>query len=200
MNRMIRRVGLLSLCFWLAACATAPSGVQYYVLNSSASSHAAEAGNSKQSLLIESVELADFLKQSGMVMQTGEHRMHLSKSHLWAERLNESVPKALQKQLQTQSGEHVVYLKGNDWSNDPDYTLRLRLDNLQATHRGEVLTSGRYQLIAQSGSVKGLVRDFHFTADLDEDGYSHAVGEMEALIALIAEDVISNLSSEALKK
>ena len=187
---------LLPLCLWLGACASAPSGVQYYVLNAKPSTNSGEAGEGRKSLLIESVDLADFLKQSGMVMQTGEHKMHLSKSHLWAERLNVSVPKALQGKLQSQSNDYVVFLKTIDWSTDADYRLRIRIDNLQANHRGEVMTSGRYQLLSLADSSQNLVKDFHFLRDLEQDGYSHAVGEMESLIALIAQDILLSLQSK----
>ncbi len=121
----------------------------------------------KPALVIERVELAEYLQQSGMIIQTGNNQLQVSRNNLWAESLELALPKALVRDLQLQSDEYSYYLKSVDWIPRTDYRLRLRIDSLQATDQGEVVAAGRYQLISENGSDPNVFADFNFHRDLD---------------------------------
>jgi uncharacterized lipoprotein YmbA len=177
----------------LAGCATGPAPIEYYVLapQVSASDSVVERTN-KPSLVIESVELAAYLRQTGMIIQTGENQLLVSRNHLWAESLELALPKALVRELQRQSDDYSYYLKSLDWVGQTDYRLRLRVDSLQATDGGEVVSAGRYQLISAQNSSPVIV-DFNFHRDLDRDGYPYAVEQMSGLIGQIAGAILGSV-------
>tara|TARA_R110001592_G_scaffold84865_3_gene250826 strand:- start:1448 stop:1921 length:474 start_codon:yes stop_codon:yes gene_type:complete len=150
-----------------------------------------QAMTEKKVLAIEDVEMAAYLRQSGIVMQTSGSQLQISKQHLWAENLELSVPKYLATAMQSQSTNYQVYVRNLDYVPSAHYSLRLHIDNLQATDQGEVVSSGRYQLIDNEDSKQSITVDFYFERDLQEDGYSHAVAKIRELLSDIATDVIS---------
>tara|TARA_R110002167_G_scaffold47967_1_gene141758 strand:- start:53872 stop:54336 length:465 start_codon:yes stop_codon:yes gene_type:complete len=145
----------------------------------------------KKTLVIEDVEMAAYLRQSGIAMQTSGSQLQISKQHLWAENLELSVPKYLATAMQGQTTNYQVYVRNLDYVPSAQYSLRVHIDNLQATDQGEVVSSGRYQLIDNEDSKQSIAVDFYFERDLQEDGYSHAVAKIRELLNDIAVDVIS---------
>lgn len=182
----------------LAGCASEPVVLHYYALVPpvSSSDEVVQRGD-KPALVIERVELAEYLLQSGMIIQSGDNRLLVSRSNLWAESLQLALPKALVRALQGQSDDYSYYLKTVDWVPRTDYRLRLRIDSLQATDQGEVVAAGRYQLISEHGSHPQVVADFNFHRDLDADGYEEAVEKMQALLAEIARAIVTSADALA---
>ena len=182
----------------LTGCASEPVAVHYYALVPPVAAadkvvQRAEA----PTLVIERVELAEYLRQSGMVIQSGENQLQVSRNHLWAENLELALPKALVRELQQQSDDYSYYLKTLDWVARTDYRLRLRIDSLQPTDTGEVVAAGRYQLISEHGSNAQVLTDFNFRRDLNQDGYPQVVEQMQAVIAQIADAILDSLNSLA---
>jgi len=189
-----RLTSVLLLVTCLAGCAAGPAPIEYYVLTPpvSASDSVVERSN-KPTLVIEGVELAAYLRQTGMIIQTGDNQLRVSRSHLWAESLELAVPKALVRELQRQSDDYSYYVKSLDWVGQTDYRLRLRMDSLQSTDRGEVVTAGRYQLIREQAPASPIVVDFNFHRDLAQDGFAHAVEQINALIGQIAGAILASV-------
>ena len=182
----------------ISACATEPLSISYYLLSTPSAEQTRTQGiTEKKILVIEDVEMAAYLRQSGIVMQTTGNQLQISKQHLWAENLELAVPKLLATAMQNQSTQYQVFVRNLDYAPNADYSLRLHIDNLQATDRGEVISSGRYQLIDNDDSTKSIAVDFYFERDLQDDGYSHSVAKIRELLNDIAADVIR--SAENLK-
>ena len=196
MARLPRLVpGLVLIVLCLAACASGPATpIEYYVLapQVSAADSVVERSN-RPTLVIENVDLAAYLRQTGMIIQTGNNQILVSRTHLWAESLESALPKALVRELQRQSDDYSYYLKSVDWVGETDYRLRLRIDSLQSTDRGEVVSAGRYQLISAEDAGSPVVVDFSFVRDLDQDGYAYAVEQMGVLIGQIAEAILASV-------
>lgn len=186
LNRLIIPVTLA-----LGACATEPLSISYYLLSTpSATQVRQQAMVARRVLVIEDVEMAAYLRQSGIVMQTTGDQLQISKQHLWAENLELAVPKLLAMAMQNQSSEYQVFVRNLDYVPDSNYSLRLHIDNLQATDSGEVVSSGRYQLIDNENADASVAVDFYFERDLQEDGYSHAVAKIRELLNDIAVDIM----------
>jgi uncharacterized lipoprotein YmbA len=194
----LRLLSILLLVNVLAACASAPEPIKYYMLAppSSPADRVVER-SSKPSLVIEEVELAAYLRQSGMIMQTGDNQLVVSRNHLWAEDLELAVPKALVWQLQQQSDDYSYYIRTLDWVGQADYRLRVRMDSLQFTDQGEVVAAGRYQLITALQPGAPVFVDFSFRRDITQDGYAHAVAEINALLGLLAGAIIDSVDTLA---
>ncbi len=179
--------------FALTGCSSSPVTINYYVLGSPVSAGYSVSAD-KPAVVLEHLELAAYLRQSGLVMQPGQNKMHISKSHLWAESLDDALPKALQKELQRQSKDFGFYLKAHDWVQDTDFRLRLRIDGFHPNSSGEVLGFGRYQIIPIHIEAPSLLKDFHFKLELEEDGYTHAVSQLDRLIERIAGDIVDSMA------
>ena len=191
----VRYLLILSFLVSCAGCATTAAPVTYYLL--APSGPAAEVsgdGENRPTLVIEDVELSEYLRRAGLVLQTGDNQLTVSRTHLWAEGLDQAVPKALLGQLQRQSQDYAFYLKSADYVSRTDYRLRLHVENLQATDRGEVVTSGRFQLISNADAARPVASTFHFRRDLADDGYAHAVEQLQALVGQIAGAVLDSLN------
>ncbi len=194
----VRQLLVMSLAASLAGCASSPAPVSYYMLTPAVQmTDTGRQTENKPALVIENVELAEYLRQSGLVMQKGENQLVVSRSHLWAENLGQALPKALLRQLQQKSSDYAFYLKSSDYVQTTDYRLRLHVDSLQATDRGEVVTAGRYQLISNVDAAHPVSADFYFRRDLDSDGYAHAVAQMQTLVGRIADAVLDSLNALA---
>ncbi len=178
----------------LTGCGATPtSSIEYYLL-----SPPVTAGDSlvelaiKPSLVIESIDLAAYLKQSGMIIQTGDNQLLVSKNHLWAESLDLALPKALVRELQKQSDRYSYYLKTVDWVGQTDYRLRLRIDSMQSTDQGEVVSAGRYQLISAANPSNPVFVDFSFQREIQQDGYHAALVQMNAILGELAAAIIAS--------
>jgi uncharacterized lipoprotein YmbA len=182
----------------LTACASAPEPIKYYMLGPPLSpvDSVVELSN-KPTLVIEEVELAAYLRQSGMIMQTGDNQLVVSRNHLWAESLELAVPKALVRELQQQSKDYSYFIKTLDWVGQTDFRLRLRIDSLQFTDQGEVVTAGRYQLISAADPASPVLVDFNFRHDIAQDGYAAAVAEINALLGQLAGAIIASVDKLA---
>lgn len=194
----IRYLLILSVLAACSGCASNTTPVTYYLLAPTVP--APETGNHRENrptLVIEDVELSEYLRQSGLILQSGDNRLTVSRSHLWAEGLDQAVPKALLGQLQRQSQDYAFYLKSADYVSQTNYRVRLHVENLQATDRGEVITSGRFQLISIADAARPVSSVFHFERDLDNDGYAHAVEQLQALVGQIAGAVLDALNEMA---
>lgn len=191
---IVWRLLVFSLAAALSACAAAPEPRSYYLLSPPVvATELSAAGDNRPTLVIESVELAEYLRQSGLVMQSGENQLTISRTHLWAENLDQAVPKALLGQLQQKSDDYRFYLKFSDYVSQTDYRLRLHIESLQATDRGEVVATGRYQLISSTDSANPVSANFYFKQNLTDDGYSHAVEQMRTLVGQIANAILDSL-------
>lgn len=189
MNKIWLAVGIF---LYVTGCTSGPVPIEYYLLNAPPGAEPAASVSCDQSqpMLIESVELSSFLRQPGLVLQRGPNKVVVSNTHLWAENLDNALPKALMKDLQQLSGGCRYYLKGHDWVSGEHYRLFLRVDNLQATTAGEVITSGRFQIVDSTGQQPPTMKEFSFSRDLVEDGYTHAVVQLELLVRQIAASIL----------
>ena len=127
---------ILSSC--LAGCGSTPATVEYYRISSEPPQQAPSTPSvDAKTVVLEQVELATFLSQPGLVMQSGDNTIVISKVHLWAERLDKALPRLLTTRLQQQSGRYHFFRGHADWADDPDYSLRVRIDNFQPNTNGE---------------------------------------------------------------
>ena len=103
----LRSLGIFLLLAGIAGCASEPVAVHYYALvpSLSAMDEVVQRAD-KPTLVIERVELAKYLQQPGMVIQTGSNQLLVSKNNLWAESLELALPKALVRELQRQSDDY----------------------------------------------------------------------------------------------
>ncbi len=192
----IRPFMLAAIAGSLSFCASEPIPINYYLLSGNAPQGVTvQAAENKKTLVLETVQVADFLRQSGIVMQTADTQVQVSKRHLWAETLDTALPKLLFKELQKQSNDFNFYLKYSDFVPRSDFKLLVQIDSFQATEQGEVICSGRYQIINETDHSQIVTVDFKFNRELQVDGYDHAVEQLRLLVSDIAQSAVESANT-----
>jgi hypothetical protein len=187
----------LSLSALLCACASSAPQVpiSYYVLGGRDAERSAPVDATLPAVVLESVTLADYLQQSGLVLQQGDHQLQVSRSNLWAEGLDVAVPEVLLGALREASPQYRYFLRGSEFIPASSYGLRLHLDAFQATDAGDVVASGRYQVVAVADGREILNRQFNLREPLREDGYPQVVKQLRALLDQLARNIVNDLQS-----
>jgi uncharacterized lipoprotein YmbA len=185
----------LLLSALLCACVggAAPTALNYYVLGGRDAERVAPVDAALPALVLESVTLAEYLEQSGLVLQQGDHQLQVSRSHLWAEGLDVAVPEVLLSALQDASQDYRYFLRGSDFVPQANYSLRLHLDAFHATDAGDVVASGRYQVVDVAAGREILNRQFNLREDLREDGYPQVVSQLRGLLDQLARNIVGDL-------
>lgn len=85
----------------LTACNSNPQQkTQYYLLNSPTNTNTLDHNNEdQQNIIVELLELPEYLKQPSLVLQLSSHQLHYSHFHMWAEPLQNSIAQALLQEL-----------------------------------------------------------------------------------------------------
>lgn len=191
-----RAISMSGMLLLLAACTSTPAPViNYYRLGETPLQRSAELATNLPALVIDRVVLAQFLGQSGLVLAQGDHQLQVSRTHLWAEGLEYALPRALLAALERGSQEFRIYLDAMDYIPRRDYELRLQLESFHVTAAGEVVAAGRYQLVDTARMIELAARNFHFTENLEVDGYPHAVERMQVLVDRLAASISQDLSA-----
>jgi uncharacterized lipoprotein YmbA len=185
-----------SLVALIAACSSArPLDTSYYRLTPEHLATGA-AATPRPTVVLEKVSLAQFLRQTGMVLQTGSHEIQISKTHLWAETLEQALPRALAIALRQHSGEYDFLIANTDYVAGADRRIRVSFDSFHANTNGEVTAAGHFQIIdGGNQQTAAPTHDFRFTETLTEDGYSQVVDRLldtlDELATLIVQDLAS---------
>lgn len=199
LSRMVRVFSCL-LCFiLLAACSSQPTAVKYYILSQDyleqPEKPAYAVGERNIVVLIESVNVATFLRQPGLVMQQGNNQIYIAKSSLWADPLEDAIPKFIRSRLNHQDTPYR-YMLAQEYTlpTAEAYSLSIQIDAMQAKDNGEVILAGHYTVQLPSGDGKPVLKAFYFERDLLKDGHVYAIGQIEMLLSSLAEDIVLSLA------
>lgn len=201
---MKRALILFSLSIILLSACTSNNTpkTQYYLLNSPTLN--TSVGNTNSASIINNtntptitvnvLELPDYLKQPGLVLQLSDHQLHYSNFHMWAETLKTSVAHTLAQDLNTidQYNHHVISAIASRPTDDTE--LVIEITAFHATHQSQVILAGSYWL--QESKIPRLVKkhNFKLMVALTVDGYPHAVHKMRQAITLLSADISKNLN------
>lgn len=188
-----RHIAGLSLILILTACSAAVEPPTLYYRLNDVAPVAIRAPANAQTVVIDRVGVADFLRQTGLVLQTGNNELQISRQHRWAESLEQALPRSLQSQLQNQTQSYRVLLKGSDFISRADYALRIQIDSFHLLGNGEALLAGQYQLVDEAAQAELKADSFRLVADLQQDGYPHAVQQLQGLLVTLATRINAEL-------
>lgn len=150
----------------IAGCANQPVDKQRYFLPSVETPQQQKQSDSARLLQISEVKLADFLDQTGLVLQLDDISLNQAKNHVWAEDLREQIYRGLRQRLDKRQPDFLVV--GPQTS--ADLRLSLTIDAFHARHDGQALTSGQWKLSNAQGEIVSLQR-FDLQTQLAEPGY-----------------------------
>jgi uncharacterized protein len=186
---------------FLAGCmSSSPVKIQYYLLDATTISepNSIEVNQdhaSKPLVSLSQIELSEFLRQSSLVLQLGEHQIHNAHNHIWAEPLAEAIPKVLLKDLRKLSQQYNFENGNGALRGQERYKLSLQIDQFHPNDQTQVNLTGRYWIVDMDDKQHSSARDFHFNKTLSEDGYIHSVAQLRSLLTELAHSLIESLQT-----
>ena len=184
------------LLMTLMACSSKPLNLNYYVLSTPQAAVPNQHSVSRVQIILQPILLADYLKQSSLVMQIAEHQMYFSRQDIWAERLDKAIQKTLLEDLnRSQHAQFRAYPGLAGESNT--LSLTVQIDYFHPTFNSTVVSAGRYWIVDPS-SQQSLEKTFYLSLKLTQDGYAHAVEKQRELLQLLANEIQQNLESSEL--
>lgn len=169
---------LLALSAVLGACASGgPAGEYNYLLPAGSEPAASDR------LPRVRVDVAGYLDQAGVVVETAPTSVHAARQHLWAEPLPSQLGRALRHHLATAGA-------------PAEGRLSVSVTRFQGTADGNARVSGQWHYQAEpSEQNKSLERSGHFdlTRPLNQDGYPELVTRLDAAWQAVAQQIASAL-------
>ncbi|NCP66285.1 MAG: hypothetical protein GW763_10125 [Paraglaciecola sp.] len=173
-------------------CTSTSVGLNYYVFNAPSSALPA-ARETNQTVAVDAIVLADYLRQSSLVMQIDEHKLYFSSQDLWAEGLQGAMQKALLADLNS-SGTTLFIAGGRDTQPTYQASLSVQIDHLLVTNNSTVMLSGHYDVADLSDNTL-INQAFFVELALEEDGFAHAVVKQRMLVSQLAKQIQTAVSA-----
>jgi uncharacterized protein len=179
------RIVLFIIVFGLVACSSPAPKVSYYLLYTPLPLNDSESQIPKnKKIVLNKIVLANYLKQSNLVMQINQNQMYFARQDVWAESLESSIFNALLADLnQNSTIQFNSVLAPNIEQKRTELTVQF--DHFHATDKSTVVGSGHFWInLPTSNEV--IETPFFFSLPLQEDGFSHAVLQQRELLHLLA--------------
>ncbi|GGO74020.1 PqiC family protein [Bowmanella pacifica] len=174
----------------LTACSSAPPPLQYYLLDSPGIK-SAENTPLKRQIRVEVLPLPEYLQQDGLVMRMADGSLHVSRQHLWAQGLQQSMPQVLVDALNhTQSGHFLIMTEPG--AERAEERLVVQIRHLLIDQQQGALLNAQYWLLDKQGQVQSQ-GSFTDNQQLDQDGYPHAVEKLQQLLNHLAARIQTSL-------
>lgn len=195
-KRYFRSGLLLLLAFSLGACfkSNPPVNTQRYALPEAVVQQtiAATAPAQTQTLVLNRIQLADYLDTDRIVVQTDDVTLHPARDHLWVDTLSQELRRGLRARL----GSRLPNLSVTDplpgAATAP--SLSLTIDQFHGQMQGYAVLSGQWLLVSPQQQTLQQ-HAFKFSTPLSENGYPALVRALGANLDLLSEQIASQLQS-----
>lgn len=167
MKKVIIAISLLLLI----GCSSSMTNSYYYQLSSDFEKTAPlTLQTTKNILLIESVNVADYLDQTGIVYQTAPFEYIAANNNQWFTVLSNQLQQRAVQDLSVLLPQYLVTTKPT-----PLATMRVSLfiDSFHGSYTGDALIKGHWLITNKNGEV--VSKHFDHTLRLNQDGYAELV-------------------------
>ncbi len=185
---------LITALLILSGCASQSINLNYYLLHSPNSDNKTEQQPRFQ-LSLQKLVLPEYLKQRSLVMQTSATTLHFSSQHVWAEPVQSGMIKALENALWEKHQILSVPAGLADYKQGlPNADVAIIVDDYLPTFDGKAILRGKYWVIYPDQNKKMHI--FNLQRTLDEDGFDHAVVQMQKLVNELSAHIADNVNSK----
>ena len=184
------KVASLLLVVLLAGCASQTIEPSYYLLRSNSELQSREL-NPSEKYSMGRVEIAAYLDQSGLLMETASGEMRPARHNLWAEPMYEAIRNFLLIEIAQAKGEDILPSRLNKRAT----VIDVRIDQLHGTYDGKA-TLVAYWWLRTDGEVVATYQ-FAESQTLGTDGYAAMVAAEEALLSRLAQKIAATTTSAA---
>jgi uncharacterized lipoprotein YmbA len=171
------------------SCNSSPTPETHYFVLNPASTSTLNTKNATTLILIEPIQLAKYLDQAGIVLQTNTHEIEVANYHRWAEPLKSNLHRYILKTISTNSNRN--FLDKNQANHSAVQTLTITVNEFNGTTSGKALLSGNWRL-EKIGSDEILTNHvFQYETELKTSGYPELVNQLAKLLDQLCNDIIS---------
>lgn len=194
---------ILTICLCMAlliSCTSAPLSVRYYLLHTPENKMPDTRNDAKPIAVLKLLNVADYLRQSSLVMQVAQHELYYSRQDVWAEKLQSSFYKALLQDLNA-TGQRNYVASSSPNATHAAAAITVKLEHFHATDSSTVVSSGHYWLSAtdrqtdKSNNLATTSHSFFFESQLKQDGYAHAVNKLRKLVHSLSKQIEKDIAA-----
>jgi len=179
------RILLLTAILVLAGCSSQPVQMSTYLLRPQAAASGEELVP-EGDFALDGVLVASYLNQPGLVLATGDGKIHVASHHQWAEPLEISLRQYLSAEISASAGKQV----------EPrarpgiDTRINILVNRLHGDGKGGAVIEAFWELVSKDSD-----RSYRFyrTQALSGDGYDALVQAEEALLRQLAAAIGASL-------
>ena len=183
----MRLICLLAVAL-LTACSSQPQQTDTYLLRSAV---VATPGKplAPSTVALADIRVATYIQQPGLVLATGDGRIHAARNHQWAEPLQVSLRRFLANEISTAAGRDI----GATALAASTTRINVTIDQLHGDGKGAAVLVAYWELEAG-----GNINSFQFVEQqaLASDGYDALVRAEEALLKRLAVAIAGSLEKE----
>lgn len=197
-------VCFIAFSFVTLGCSSTDTTLKYYSLNAVDSQpknvKTIEKHNDNIFVVINSVELADFLNTGGLVMQIDSHQLNISNQHRWGDKLEKAIYSHLLTSLSNEDSKIYIESKNSNNRLLADKYLSLSFEQFTVTDQAlgannETVVAGTYTIMSK---IKGQDMEsekifFDIRQPLTQDGYNHAVENFKHSLDRLSKEIQHNI-------
>lgn len=169
----MRTLALLTLLTLVAACAGKSTPSQNYYLLPLAVPAGSMRVEAPMNVGLSRLEVANYLSQKGIIVETMEETIRPARYHQWAEPLSEGLRRVLRAQISTALGYEISAdtVQRAGW----DIVLDAEIERLHGTLSGEAILIAQWRLTRGSAPKNSVTYRFSKTRPLQREGYDGLV-------------------------
>jgi len=184
----MKSLSVLCAAILLVGCASQSIEPSYYLLRSNQDTPSGKLSPSRD-FSLGKVEIAAYIDQPGLVMETNDTQIRPASQHLWAEPVYEGVRNYLATEIAQASGYELLPSKLNR-----DATaVNIRIDQLHGTIDGNAHIVAYWWLV--HGDEVVAMNRFADSRALPESGYGALVAAEKTLLTELARQIAASLAA-----
>jgi uncharacterized lipoprotein YmbA len=174
--------------------------VRYYLLHTPEGNLPNTTDSEKPITVLQLLNVADYLRQTSLIMQIDQHELYYSRENVWAENLQSSFYKALLQDLNAIGQRNYVTSSAPE-AIEANASIKIDLSHFHATNNSTVVSSGRYWLTENDHQpIKNKKHalsshTFFFESELKQDGYAQAVRQLRALVTSLSKQIEKDIAA-----
>ncbi|WP_166425728.1 ABC-type transport auxiliary lipoprotein family protein [Paraglaciecola sp. 20A4] len=191
----MKQFSVFLIILMLCGCSTSPEPrQQIYLLNSNAPLSSSADEDVKRIIVVDKIQLADYLERPNLVMQIDGNQLYYSDIDLWAESLQTDIHKTLLAWLNDYAKDTQFVAYDSPQASAKFEHLIVSIEHFMPTDKGSVVSDGQYWLVGNK-QLESLSSQhtFAFTSALTQKGYSHSVTHMAKQIAQLSAQIVEDV-------
>jgi hypothetical protein len=197
----VMRMLLLSMTFSvlvLAGCAGTPQ-TRFYTLTpmtlQQAGTPAVEA--KKVTVNISPVEIPDYLNRQQIVTRDGGNELKLADLDRWAGSIAESMAIVLAENLSQLLGSEQVFVHPRLQSATPDYTVALRVLQLDCVPGDQARLKAQWTVLAGAERKEAITRISNITEKLEDKQYATIAAAVSRILEQLSGDIVREIQARS---